>query len=126
MELYNKILIRNEKEAQSFIDNWEKNKVCSFLNIKDFEKYPALLSYYEDENDYSMNYSAHGYYSITYLDDFEEYSTIEQSVADIYNYIEKELDNPYYDDNAYLERIKGYENVLKFIKENKLLEKDEK
>ena len=51
---------------------------------------------------------------------FEEYSNIKQSVADIYNYIKKELDNPYYDDNAYLERINGYRNVLKFIEENKI------
>lgn len=117
MELYNKILIRNEKEAQSFIDNWNRNKVRHNLEVKDFEKYPALLCYDEDENDYSMSYASQGYYSITYLDDFEEYSNMKQSVADIYNYIKKELDNPYYDDNAYLERIKGYRNVLNFIEE---------
>ena len=126
MELYNKILIHNEKEAQNFIDSWNRNKVNHYLEVKDFERYPALLCYGEDESDYSMNYASQGYWSITYLDDFEEYSTIKQSVADIYNYIKKELDNPYYDDNAYLERIKGYENVLKFIKENKLLDKDGK
>lgn len=71
MELTDKILINNEKEAQNFIDNWKCAKVYSSLSVKDFEKYPALLSYYEDDNDYSMSYSATAYYSITYLDDFE-------------------------------------------------------
>lgn len=124
MELYNKILIKNEKEAQSFIDNWNRKKVNHYLEVKDFEKYPALLCYGEDESDYSMNYNSQGYWSITYLDDFEEYSNMKQSVADIYNYIKSELDNPYYDDNAYLERINGYRNVLNFIKENNLLENE--
>ena len=124
MELYEKILIRNEKEAKEFIDNWKSNKVRSYLSVEDFKKFPALLCYMEDDWDYSMNYASQGYWAITYLDDFEEYSNIKQNVADIYNYIKKELDNPYYDDNAYLERIKGYENVLKFIKENKLLENE--
>ena len=126
MELYDKILIHNEKEAQNFIDSWNRNKVNHYLEVKDFERYPALLCYGEDESDYSMNYASQGYWSITYLDDFEEYSNIKQSVADIYNYIKKELDNPYYDDNAYIERITGYKNVLNFIKENKLLDKDGK
>ena len=124
MELYDKILIHNEKEAQNFIDSWNRNKVNHYLEVKDFERYPALLYYGEDETDYSMRYNSQGYWSITYLDDFEEYSTIKQNVADIYNYIKKELDNPYYNDNAYLERIEGYKNVLNFIKENKLLDKD--
>lgn len=118
MELYNKILIHNEKEAQNFIDSWNVNKVYHYLEVKDFEKYPALLCYGEDESDYSMRYNSQGYWSIIYLDDFEEYSNMKQSIADIYNYIKKELDNPYYDDNAYLERINGYRNVLNFIKEN--------
>ena len=124
MELYDKILIHNEKEAQNFIDSWNRNKVNHYLEVKDFERYPALLCYGEDETDYSMNYSSQGYWSITYLDDFEEYSNIKQSVVDIYNYIKKELDNPYYNDNAYLERINGYKNILNFIKENKLLENE--
>lgn len=124
MELYNKILIKNENEAQSFIDNWNKQKVNHYLEVKDFEKYPALLCYGEDESDYSMNYNSQGYWSIIYLDDFDEYSNMKQSVADIYNYIKSELDNPYYDDNAYLERINGYRNVLNFIKENNLLENE--
>ncbi len=126
MELYSKILIKNENEAQRFIDSWNRQKVNHYLEVKDFERYPALLCYDEDESDYSMNYASQGYWSITYLDDFEEYSSIKQSVADIYNYIEKELDNPYYNDNAYTERINGYKNILNFIKENKLLDKDEK
>lgn len=126
MELYNKILIHNEKETQNFIDSWNRHKVNHYLEVKDFERYPALLCYGEDETDYSMSYASQGYWSITYLDDFEEYSTTKQSVADIYNYIKRELDNPYYNDNAYLERITGYENVLNFIKENKLLDKDGK
>ena len=124
MELCYKTLIENESEAQSFIDNWNRQKVNHYLEVKDFEKYPALLCYEEDESDYSEKYASRGYWSITYLDDFEEYSNIKQSVADIYNYIKKELDNPYYNDNAYLERIKGYENVLKFIRENKLLDNE--
>ena len=49
MELTDKILINNEKEAQNFIDNWKCAKVYSSLSVKDFEKYPALLSYYEAE-----------------------------------------------------------------------------
>ena len=40
--------------------------------VYDFEKYPALVCYYDDENDYSMSYSASVYYSITYKDDFNE------------------------------------------------------
>lgn len=71
MELYDKILIRNEKEAQNFIDNWNRCKVSHYLKVKDFEKYPALLCYGEDDNDYSMSYASQGYWSITYLDDFE-------------------------------------------------------
>ena len=118
MELCYKTLIENESEAQSFIDNWNRQKVNHYLEVKDFEKYPALLCYEEDESDYSEKYASRGYWSITYLDDFEEYSNMKQSVADIYNYIKKELDNPYYDDNAYSERINGYRNVLNFIKEN--------
>lgn len=73
MELYNKILIKNEKEARSFIDSWNRQKVSHYLEVKDFKKYPALLCYEEDENDYSMSYASQGYWSITYLDDFEIY-----------------------------------------------------
>ena len=71
MELTNKILINNEKEAQNFIDNWKHNQIWSTLKVKDFEKYPAVVCYYEDYNDYGMSYTATDYYSITYLDDFE-------------------------------------------------------
>lgn len=123
MELYNKILIKNEKEAQDFIDSWNRQKVSHYLEVKDFEKYPALLCYEEDETDYSMSYASQGYWSITYLDDFEEYSTIKQSVADIYNFIKKDISNPYYD-NGDAERIHAYQDILKFIKENKLLENE--
>ena len=76
MELLNKIVIRNEKDAQSFIDSWDRHKVSHYLRVEDFEKYPALLCYEEDDNDYSMSYSAQGYWSITYLDDFEEMKLI--------------------------------------------------
>ena len=72
MELCNKILIRNEKEAQDFIDNWNCQKVSHYLEVKDFEKYPALLCYDEDENDYSMSYASTGYWTIIYLDDFND------------------------------------------------------
>lgn len=72
MELHNKTLIRNEKEAQSFIDSWNRYKVSHYLRVEDFEKYPALLCYEEDDNDYSMSYASQGYWSITYLDDFNE------------------------------------------------------
>ena len=71
MELTNKILINNEKEAQNFIDNWKHNQIWSTLKVKDFEKYPVVVSYYEDYNDYGMSYTATAYYSITYLSDFE-------------------------------------------------------
>ena len=70
MELYDKILIHNENEAQNFIDSWKRNKVHNYLEVKDFEKYPTLLCYLEDDNDYSMSYASQGYWSITYLDDF--------------------------------------------------------
>ena len=72
MELTEKILIHNEKEAQYFIDNWNRYKVSHYLEVKDFEKYPALLCYGEDDNDYSMSYASQGYWSIVYLDDFNE------------------------------------------------------
>ena len=72
MEIYDKILIHNEKEAQNFIDSWNINKVSHYLEIKDFKKYSALLCYGEDENDYSMRYASRGHWSITYLDDFEK------------------------------------------------------
>ena len=39
MELTDKILINNEKEAQNFIDNWKCAKIYSSLSVKDFEKY---------------------------------------------------------------------------------------
>ena len=67
----NKILIHNEEQVKAIIMAWGYDKFSHFLQIKDFEKYPALVCYYNDENDYSMSYSAHVYYSITYLDDFE-------------------------------------------------------
>ena len=38
MEIYDKILIHNEKEAQNFIDSWNINKVSHYLEIKDFKK----------------------------------------------------------------------------------------
>ena len=72
MELTEKILIHNEKEAQILIDSWDSFKYSHFLEVKDFKKYPALVCYYVDKNDYSMNYSASVVYSITYLDDFDE------------------------------------------------------
>ena len=72
MELINKILIHNEQEAQNLIDSWDHYKWSHFLSVNDFEKYPALVCYYDDENDYSMSYSARVYYSITYKDDFNE------------------------------------------------------
>lgn len=71
MELTSKIHIYNEKQAQDLIDEWNHNKWYHMLSVKDFEKYPALVCYYDDENDYSMSYSATVYYSITYLDDFD-------------------------------------------------------
>ena len=72
MELYNKILVKNKEQAQSIIDNWEADKVYSFLRIEDFEKFPCVFSYYLDENDYDMTYASSAYYSIVYLDDFED------------------------------------------------------
>ena len=117
MKLTDKILINNEKEAQNFIDNWKCAKVYSSLSVKDFEKYPALLSYYEDDNDYSMSYSATAYYSITYLDDFEEYASMSPGIAKIYAFIKKDMQNPYYD-NGDAERIHAYQDILKFIEEN--------
>lgn len=117
MELTDKILIENEKEAQNFINNWKCAKIYSSLSVKDFKKYPALLSYYEDDNDYSMNYSATAYYSISYLDDFEEYTGMNLDVAKIYAFIKKDMQNPYYD-NADAERIHAYQDILKFIEEN--------
>jgi len=71
MELTYKILIQNEKQAQDLINEWDNDQWRHFLRLKDFEKYPALVCYYDDENDYSMSYSATVYYSITYLDDFK-------------------------------------------------------
>ena len=123
MKLYNKILIENEKEAQSFIDSWNRQKVSHYLDIKDFERYPALLCYEEDENDYSMSYASQGYWSITYLDDFEEYTGMNLDVAKIYAFIKEDMQNPYYD-NADAERIHAYQDILKFIKDN--INKDEK
>ena len=72
MEIYDKILIHNEKEAQNFIDSWNINKVRHYVEIKDFKKHHALLWYGENANDYSMRYASRGYWSITYLDDFEK------------------------------------------------------
>ena len=72
MELTEKILINNEQQAQSLIDSWTHSKYWHYLRIKDFEKFPALVCYYIDENDYSMSHSASVSYSITYKDDFED------------------------------------------------------
>lgn len=72
MELTEKILIENKQQAQSLIDSWTSSKYWHFLRVKDFEKYPALVCYYVDENDYSMSHSASVSYSITYKDDFED------------------------------------------------------
>lgn len=72
MELYNKILVKSKEQAQFIIDNWKAEKVSSFININDFEKFPCIFSYYIDENDYSMTYASQAYYSIVYLDDFED------------------------------------------------------
>ena len=123
MELYEKILIRNEKEASDFIDNWESNKVRNYLSVEDFKKYPALLCYGEDDNDYSMSYASQGYWSITYPDDFDEKVSDNSDVDKIYNFIKKDMKNPYYD-NGDCERIHGYQDILKFIEDN--IYKDEK
>jgi hypothetical protein len=72
MELTDKILINNENQVKAIIMAWDMDKFYHYLQIKDFKQYPAILSYYIDDNDYSMNYSATVYYSITYLSDFEE------------------------------------------------------
>lgn len=72
MELYNKILVKNKEQAQSIIDDWKADKVYSFLRIEDFEKFPCVFSYYINENDYDMTYASHAYYSIVYLNDFED------------------------------------------------------
>ena len=71
MELTYKILIQNKKQTQDLINEWDNNQWRHFLQLKDFEKYPALVCYYEDYNYYGMSYTATAYYSITYLDDFE-------------------------------------------------------
>lgn len=71
MELYNKTIIRNENDAQNLINSWNSYKWWHYLKLEDFKKYPALVCYYDDENDYNMSHSASVYYSITYLDDFE-------------------------------------------------------
>lgn len=123
MELYEKILIRNEKEASDFINNWESNKVRNYLSVEDFKKYPALLCYGEDDNDYSMSYASQGYWSITYPDDFNEKVSDNSDVDKIYNFIKKDIENPYYD-NGDCERIHGYQDILKFIEDN--IYKDEK
>lgn len=72
MELNNKILIRNESEALNLINDWNKSGISNFLRVTDFEKYPALICYYLDENNYSLSHSSSAYYSITYLSDFNE------------------------------------------------------
>lgn len=72
MELTEKHLIHNENEAQSLIDDWNSFHYRHSLHLKDFEMFPALVCCYIDDNDYSMSYSAYVYYSITYLDDFDE------------------------------------------------------
>ena len=41
MELTDKILIQNEKQAQDLINEWDNNQWRHFLRLKDFEKYPA-------------------------------------------------------------------------------------
>ena len=73
MELYNKILIKNENAAKNLIDDWNSNKWWHMLKVEDFDKYPAIVCYFDDENDYSMSHSATVYYSIVYLDDFENF-----------------------------------------------------
>lgn len=72
MELCGKILVKNKESAQAIIDNWEREKISSFLTINDFKKFPCVFSYYIDENNYDITYASEGYYSIVYLDDFDE------------------------------------------------------
>ncbi len=72
MELWNKILVKNKESAQSIIDQWEKDEVFSLITIDDFKKFPCVFSYYIDENNYDITYASEGYYSIVYLDDFDE------------------------------------------------------
>ena len=67
----NKILIHNEEQVKAIIMAWGYDKFSHFLQIKDFEKFPAILCYFIDENDYSLSHSAAVYHNIVYLDDFE-------------------------------------------------------
>jgi len=119
-----KILLKSKEAFETFI----KLNTCDqkgYKNVSNWlsepERYPCICIY-------DIRYNGNGPDDLdgdfVYLDDFEEYAGMNLDVAKIYNFIKKERENPYYDDNAYLERIKGYENVLKFIKENKLLENE--
>lgn len=67
----NKILVHNEEQVKHIIMGWGFDKFSHFLQIKDFEKFPAILCYFIDESDYSMSHSATIYHNIIYLDDFE-------------------------------------------------------
>lgn len=79
------------------------------------EKYPCILLWDIEDN---LNGPCHLVGDYVYPDDFDEKVSDKPDVDKIYNFIKKENENTYYDDNAYSERRKGYRQIMKFIEDN--------
>lgn len=72
MELLNKRIIRSKEDVLKIMQEWSAGRFGYYLQVEDFEKFPAVLIYDIDEHDYSMSYAGNVNYGIVYLDDFED------------------------------------------------------
>lgn len=72
MVLNDKTLLKSKEEAQNLINDWKCQKIGSRPSIDEFEKFPCVIAYYIDEDDYSMSCWAYMSYAIIYPDDFED------------------------------------------------------
>ena len=113
-----KQLLKSKEQFDCFVsghtgyDSYHGN-VVSWLDEP--EKYPCIVMY---DIEYNGNGPDHLIGDFVYSDDFDEKVSDKHDVDKIYNFIKKEDENPYYDDNAYSERCAGYRQIMKFIEDN--------
>jgi len=113
-----KQLLKSKEEFENFVND-QTGYVLYHGNVDSWidepEKYPCIAVY---DIEYDSNSCDHLVGDFVYPDDFDEKVSDKPDVDKIYNFIKKENENPYYDDNAYSERCEGYRQIMKFIKDN--------
>lgn len=113
-----KILLKSKEQFDSFVND-NTGYQPYYGNVRSWlsepTSYPCVLSW---DIEYNGNGPDRLIGDFVYPDDFDEQVSDKSDVDKIYNFIKKENENPYYDDNAYSERCEGYRQIMKFIEDN--------